>query len=103
MNPRIIHWLSDWGPISEEAMRRRLKDEGYVVSKYLYPAGTCFPLHTHDVDKKDTVLRGNLKIGWEGGSVILKPGDTFEIPAGFPHSAEVVGDETVVSLDATKS
>ena len=103
MNPRIIHWLPDWGALSEENIRQRLRDEGYVVSKYLYRAGTYFPMHTHGVDKKDTVLQGNLRIGWEGGSAILQPGDMIEIPAGFLHSAEVVGEETVVSLDATKS
>ena len=103
MSPNIIHWDPDWGPLSEESMQRRLREEGYVVSKYLYRAGTYFPMHTHSVDKKDTVLQGNLRIGWEGGSAVLKPGDMIEIPAGFPHSAEVVGEETVVSMDATKS
>ena len=79
------------------------KPKGSHVSLYHYPPGTCFPPHTHAVHKKDAVLRGRLKIGWEGGSVILEPGDMMEIAAGFSHSAEVVGSETVVSLDATKS
>ncbi len=83
-------------------MRQRLRAEGYAVSKYHYTPGTSFPPHTHGVDKKDTVLRGRLRIGWTGGNVVLEPGDTIEIPAGFSHSAEVVGSETVVSLDATR-
>ena len=102
MNPKIIHWDAQWGPLGEEAMRQRLETEGFQVSKYHYTPGTYFPPHTHAVHKKDTVLRGRLKIGWEGGSVILEPGDMIEIPAGFSHSAEVVGTETVVSLDATR-
>ena len=101
--PGIVHWDPAWGPLGEVAMRRRLEAEGFHVSLYHYPPGTCFPPHTHAVHKKDAVLRGRLKIEWEGGSVILEPGDTMEIPAGFSHSAEVVGSETVVSLDATKS
>ncbi|OFV99762.1 MAG: hypothetical protein A3H28_07525 [Acidobacteria bacterium RIFCSPLOWO2_02_FULL_61_28] len=84
-------------------MRQRLEAEGYAVSKYHYNPGTYFPPHTHAVHKKDTVLRGRLKIGWDSSSVILEPGDMIEIPAGFSHSAEVVGEETVVSLDATRS
>ena len=83
-------------------MRQRLTSEGYAVAKFHYPPGTCFPLHTHTVNKKDTVLHGHLRISWEGGETVLDPGDMIEIPAGFPHSAEVVGPETVVSLDATK-
>ncbi len=76
-------------------MRQRLASEGYAVAKYHYPPGTCFPSHTHAVNKKDTVLQGHLRIRWEGGETVLDPGDMIEIPAGFPHSAEVVGEETV--------
>ena len=103
MSPKIIHWKPKWGLLGEEAMRQQLMAEGYRVSKYHYPPGTYFPPHTHPVDKKDTVLRGQFKIGWNGGDVLLRPGDMIEIPAGFSHSAEVVGSETVVSLDATRS
>jgi quercetin dioxygenase-like cupin family protein len=100
--PAIVHWDPAWGPLGELAMRRLLEAEGFHVSLYRYPLGTYFPPHTHSVHKKDAVLSGRLKIGWEGGSAILEPGDMIEIPAGFSHSAEVVGSETVVSLDATK-
>ncbi len=103
MYPAITHWNAEWGPLSEAAMRQRLEAEQYAVAKYHYPPGTDFPPHAHSVDKKDTVLRGRLQIGWEGGSAILEPGDMMEIPAGFSHSAAVVGSETVVSLDATKN
>jgi quercetin dioxygenase-like cupin family protein len=100
--PVIVHWDPAWGPLGEPAMRARLEAEGFHVSQYHYPPGTCFPPHTHSVHKKDTVLSGRLRIGWESGSAVLGPGDMIEIPAGFSHSAEVVGSETVVSLDATK-
>jgi len=101
-SPAIVHWNPAWGPLGEAAMRARLEEEGFCVSLYHYPPGTYFPSHTHSVHKKDTVLRGRLKIGWDGGSAILEPGDMIEIPDGFSHSAEVVGSETVVSLDATR-
>jgi quercetin dioxygenase-like cupin family protein len=88
--------------MNEQSMHCILASEGYEVSRYHYPPGTFFAPHTHLVDKKDTVLQGALKIGWEGGSTILRAGDMIEIPAGFRHSAEVIGPETVVSLDATR-
>ncbi len=103
MTPTVMHWDPQWGPLEEEAMSSRLRNEGYAVSKCHYPAGTYFPMHTHAEHKKDTVLRGRLKIAWEGGAAILEPGDMIEIPAGVRHSAEVEGTETVVSLDATKA
>jgi quercetin dioxygenase-like cupin family protein len=102
MVPKLIHWNPQWGRVSAEVMNRVLRSEGYAVSEYHYPPGTFFPLHHHAADKKDTVLRGRLRIAWEGGEAILAVGDMIEIPAGVRHSAEVVGVETVVSLDATK-
>jgi len=101
MPVRVEHWQKEWGPLSEAAMRRRLEAEGYSVSRYTYSRGTRFPEHTHGVDKKDTVLRGRLKISAEGEDFVLGPGDMIEIPAGTLHTAEVVGDESVISLDAT--
>jgi len=101
--PKVTHWDPQWGPLNEANMRKRLAEEGYLASKYLYAPGTYFPPHTHAFDKKDTVLSGCLKIGWQGGEVVLEAGDMIEIPGGFSHSAEVVGAETVVSLDSSRS
>ena len=91
-----------WGPLTEANMRRKLEAEGYSVARYTYPPGTFFPDHTHSFDKKDTVLRGRFRICLPEQEVILEPGDMMAVPAHTVHSAEVVGDEPVVSLDASK-
>ena len=103
MTLKVVHWDPAWGPVSEQAMRQQLEAAGYAVSRYCYAAGTFFPAHTHSVQKRDTVLSGKLRITWDGGSVVLERGDMIDVPAGASHSAEVVGDESVLSLDATKS
>lgn len=102
MPVQLERWNRVWGRVSEAVMRNRLEGGGYTVSRYVYPPGTYFPEHTHGVDKKDTVLSGRLKIGAEGKEFVLAAGDTIEIPAGTRHTAEVVGEEAVVSLDATR-
>lgn len=102
MPVRVEKWDAAWGRLSEAAMRKRLEAEGYTVSRYEYPPGTCFPAHTHGIDKKDTVVRGRFKIGAEGKEIVLEAGDMIEIPAGTVHTAEVVDGESVVSLDATR-
>jgi quercetin dioxygenase-like cupin family protein len=49
------------GPLSESAMRRKLEQLGYRVSRYVYPPGTYFGPHTHDLDKIDAVLSGRFR------------------------------------------
>jgi len=90
------------GPLSETAMRLKLENWGYSVTRYTYPPGTHFPDHSHVVDKVDGVLSGEFRMCMEGRSVVLKPGDCLFVPAHAVHSAEVVGSESVISLDAVK-
>lgn len=91
------------GALTEQALREKLEQEGYRVSCYHYPPGTCFPAHTHAVDKIDAVLAGRFRIEMEGESVVLEAGDLVHVPRGAEHSAEVVGEETVISLDGLRA
>jgi quercetin dioxygenase-like cupin family protein len=47
------------------------------------------------------VLAGLLRVTVAGMRFDLGTGDRIYLPAGTRHSAEVVGQETVVSLDGT--
>jgi len=91
------------GPFSESALRKKLESRGYRVVRYVYPPGTFFADHTHSVDKIDAVVSGEFRMTTGEGSVKLSAGDWLTVPSDTVHSAEVVGKEPVVSLDATKS
>ena len=100
----VEHWNEETdGKITEQAMQHKLESRGYTVTRYVYPPGTYFPDHTHDVDKIDGVLSGQFMMRMEGETVILEAGDTLEVPHGTIHSAEVIGHEPVISLDANKN
>jgi quercetin dioxygenase-like cupin family protein len=90
------------GPFSEAALAAKLESRGYRVSRYVYPPGTYFPDHTHGIDKIDAVVSGRFRMTLEGRAVVLERGDCLAVPRGAVHSAEVVGSEPVVSLDATR-
>ena len=51
----------------------------------------------------DAVLSGTFRMGMYGQFVDLGAGDWIEVPAGATHSAEVIGVEAVVSLDAVRN
>lgn len=90
------------GPFSEEALRDKLEERGYRVSRYVYPPGTRFSDHTHGMRKVDAVVSGRFRLVLEGEEAVLEAGDCIVVPEGAVHSAEVVGDEPVVSFDATR-
>ncbi len=81
----------------------KLESLGYEVALYVYRPGTVFPDHDHAIDKIDAVVSGRFRMTVEGRSVVLEAGDWIEVPRGTVHSAEVVGRDPVVSLDATRS
>lgn len=91
------------GELSEKALRRKLEAQGYSVHRYVYSPGTHFPEHTHGVDKIDAVVTGQFELVVNGTRHVLGPGDSIAVPRGVPHTATVVGDAPVVSLDAVKN
>ena len=100
--------LSRWNPsvdgrLTEAALRRKLEGLGYSVTRYVYPSGTYFPDHSHSIDKMDAVVSGQFKLVIGGNQVILEAGDILAVTRGTVHSAGVVGDEPVVSLDGIKA
>lgn len=90
------------GPFSEAALRRKLEAAGYLVARYTYPPGTAFPDHVHEADKIDAVVSGRFRMVVAGHLAMLGPGDWVDVARGVRHSAVVIGDEPVVSLDAVK-
>ncbi len=90
------------GGAVEPAMRERLAALGYTVTRYVYPPGTYFAEHTHGIDKIDGVVSGRFRLTIEGTVIVLEAGEYVAVPRGVVHSAEVVGEEAVVSLDAVR-
>jgi len=100
----VEHWDAEQdGPLSEQALRAKLEARGYQVTRYVYPQGTVFPPHSHSIDKIDAVLSGQFQMRMQGKVMVLQAGDCLAVPRGISHSAEVVGDQSVVSLDAVRS
>ena len=99
---RLERWDPSDGPITEKRMMGLMESEGYEVASYAYRPSTAFSPHEHSQDKCDAVLQGILRVVVGDETFDLGPGDRLYLPAGTRHSAEVVGDATVLSLDGTR-
>ncbi len=100
---QIEHWHPDHdGPLSEAALRRKIERRGYQVARYVYSPGMFFPEHDHAVDKIDAVVSGRFRVTMQGRESVLEAGDLVVVPKHMSHTAEVIGDEPVVSLDGVR-
>ncbi len=90
------------GPLSEHNLRRKLEKRGYKVRRYVYPPGMYFPRHAHEEEKIDVVLSGEFRVRIAGTEVVLTMGDALHVPPGAEHTAEVLGRDAVISLDAAR-
>ncbi|KAL5963454.1 hypothetical protein TSMEX_008792 [Taenia solium] len=99
----VHHWdEAEDGVLSRATMKAKLQKMGYSATPYTFSAGNVFGTHTHDADKMDVVVGGELEFSMYGKSIVLKSGDALEVPKGEPHSAKVLGNKKLEFFDATK-
>jgi quercetin dioxygenase-like cupin family protein len=68
-------------------------DEGapnFVLRRFRMEHAGGIPLHTNEVEHEQFVLRGRARITIGGEVHDVSPNDTLYIPAGVPHSYEVI-------------
>jgi len=71
----VEHWdVGTDGKLTASSMRRKLESRGYSVTRYIYPPGTYFPDHAHEVDKIDALVTGQFMMRMAGESVITEGG-----------------------------
>ena len=65
----------------------------FAMRKFRIKKGGFMPYHTNSVEHEQYVLNGKAKVVIDGEGFIAKKDDRLFIPAGVPHSYEVIGDE----------
>jgi quercetin dioxygenase-like cupin family protein len=80
-------------PILTTLHRAEFPSDYATVMVLIENAGGA-PRHTHPGLETTYILEGEAKLMVDGRpDQALKPGDWFEVPAGVPHSVEIVGDK----------
>jgi quercetin dioxygenase-like cupin family protein len=62
----------------------------FVLRRFRMEEGGGIPYHTNEVEHEQYVLRGRARITIGGEPHEVAPDDTLYIPAGVPHSYEVI-------------
>ena len=94
-----------WSDVSAErvfpgVVRQVVHGRRQTLVRYVYEPGAVFPVHSHPEEQITVVVSGRLAFEIDGRRVELGSGHVAVIPAGVPHGARVVGDETVETYNA---
>jgi quercetin dioxygenase-like cupin family protein len=84
-------WDPRLGPLQLVTLRRALEREGMVTAWWSDVPGTTMSVHAHAFAETRWVLEGYLRVTVENETVELGPGDRLDLPAGTPHSTEILG------------
>src|ERR1700730_17561217 len=55
-------------------------------------------VHSHPHEQVVYIVRGHLKVTWQGKTVVLRTGDSFVVRGGVEHGASALEDSVVVDV-----
>lgn len=93
--------VAQQGGIKRTPLQKVEFPDGYVTVTGLaeLPPGAAAGRHTHPGIETGYVLEGELNLEIDGQPAkLLKPGDSYQIPAGAVHDAKVHGDKSMKVL-----
>ncbi len=79
--------------VSMQMLISPIEAPNFAMRKFTIKKGGFMPYHTNSVEHEQYVLSGSAKVRYGDESFIATKDDVLFIPAGVPHSYEVVGDE----------
>ena len=65
----------------------------YCLIDMLVPPGGGPPPHRHDFEEMFTILEGEIEATFRGANLVLRAGETVNIPANAPHAFHNGGDQ----------
>ena len=111
VGPRLQHYYDrDWQ--ANEPRRTRLgvigetgiiRDKpGFEVDFITRASATDTP-HSHDHPSVLMPVKGHWRVTWDGGEIVLAPGDTMSVPEGLSHAAtpSMTGEAALYHIVAT--
>ena len=98
----VTRWPADAGQVTINKIRARLEREGLSPSRFDMIPGDSFPDHSHSEAEIRWVTSGKMRVVIGNEEIILGPGDRLDLAPNIVHSADVAGDEVVVTVCASR-
>ena len=98
----LTRWPESAGQITINKIRARLEQEGLSPYRFEMVPGDQYGDHSHPEAEIRWVVSGRMRILVNHEEIILEPGDRLDLAANVVHSANVFGEEVVVTLCASR-
>lgn len=98
----LTRWPANAGQITINKVRARLEQEGLSPYRFEMVPGDQYGDHSHHEAEIRWVVSGRMRITVGYEEIVLEPGDRLDLAANVVHSADVVGEEVVVTLCASR-
>jgi quercetin dioxygenase-like cupin family protein len=69
-----------------------------LMSEFRLTAGHPLPVHDHPQEQTGYLVRGRLRLTIGEETHDVRPGDSWSIPGGVPHGAEVLEDAVAIEV-----
>ncbi|TAL11813.1 MAG: cupin domain-containing protein [Nitrospirae bacterium] len=98
----LTRWPAAAGQITINKIRARLEQEGLSPYRFEMVPGDVYGDHAHAEAEIRWVVSGRMRVLIDHEEIILEPGDRLDLAANVVHSADVFGEEVVVTLCASR-
>jgi quercetin dioxygenase-like cupin family protein len=92
-----------WSEIPAEQMndavtRQVMHTDTMTVARLRLRRGAVVPRHSHTNEQVSTVESGALRFRFDDAEVIVRTGESLQIPGGLPHAVEALEDSVALDL-----
>jgi quercetin dioxygenase-like cupin family protein len=98
----VTPWPAAAGQVTINKIRARLEQEGLYLSRFDMVPGDSYPDHAHPAAEIRWIVSGRMRVAIGKEEIVLGPGDRLDLAPNVVHAADVVGDEVVVTVSASR-
>ena len=98
----VTRWPPHAGQVTINKIRARLEQEGLSPSRFDMLPGDSYGDHSHVDMEIRWVVSGQMRVCIGSEQIVLGPGDRLDLAPKVAHSADVVGDDVVVTVAASR-
>lgn len=107
MGPPGIMKVHDWSRIEKESLnpslaRQVVHTSNLTIARIHLTRGAVVPDHSHANEQVTTLIEGLIKFVYPEGEIILRPGETLEIPPHVSHRVEALEDSVALDIFAPR-